>query len=128
MTERTRVRALPLFALSAISIFSLLSTSLAGALQPSGTVTGKVYECPGLANSSHIAPIHASVALIRDRRTWNTQLVTFSRRTLAGSFSISDPAGRYEVVVAIPGYPVVWVTIKSGVQRVVDFGVIACPT
>jgi hypothetical protein len=43
-----------------------------------------------------------------------------------GSFSLSAPAGRYAVVVAVPNYPVRWVTIKSGVHKVVRLPIIVC--
>ncbi len=127
MIVRTRVRAVALFVLSALSALSLSTNSSAGALQPNGTATGKVYECPGNADNRPIPPTHASVALIRNQRTWDTQLITFSRKTFSGSFALTAPAGRYEVVVAIPGYPVRWIKLTSGDHKRVDFGVIACP-
>jgi hypothetical protein len=131
MATRTHIRAVPLFALSALSVLTLSWATSAGAVQPNGTVTGKLFQCgPGpvasVPGQPAPKPSPVSIALVRNQRTWAAQLVAFSKKTWSGSFSLSAPAGRYEVVVAIPAYPVRWVTIKSGAHKVVSFGVIAC--
>ena len=131
MKTRTCVRAMSLLALSALSALSLSWASSAGALQPNGTVTGKLFQCgPGpvvsVPGQPAPTPTSVSVALVRNQRTWAAQLVGFSKKTWSGSFSLSAPAGRYEVVAAIPSYPVRWVTITSGAHTVVRFGRIAC--
>jgi hypothetical protein len=131
MATRAHIRAVPLFALSALSVLSLSWASSAGAVQPNGTVTGTVHECgsgqivsgPGQRAPT---PTPASVALVQNQRTGNTQLVRFSNKTWSGSFSLSAPPGRYEVVIAVPNYPVRWVTIKSGAHKVVNLPMIVC--
>ena len=103
----------------------------AGASHALGFVSGKVALCGGVAYAPGQpipGPVPASVSLVRNQMTSDSVLVRFSKMNYGGTCLLTAPAGRYEVVVAIPDYPVRRVTIKSGVHKVASFGVIVCPS
>jgi hypothetical protein len=98
-----------------------------------GTVFGTVLECnPGTVLSTPGKPLPTPtptvVILVRGDSTFSSYFVRFgSRSPWVGSFTFRAPAGRYEVISALPGYQVSWVTVVSGTKRTVVFRHYACP-
>jgi len=118
-------------AIAIVIAMTLRSTSSSAGVD--GTVYGTVVRCgPGTVVSvpgkQLPTPTPTFVVLVRDNRTFSSNLVKFeSRNPWTAAFEVQAPAGSYEVIVALPGYQVSWITVTSGDRSIVTFKHYACP-
>lgn len=130
---RTSVAAASATGIAFVIAAALMIPLPTSAASVDGKVSGTVLECgpgtivrvPGVPLPT---PAPTDVVLIRGNRTYSSYVVKFRSKTpWIGSFTFQAPAARYEVVVALPGYQVSWVTVLSGRQSFVAFRHFACP-
>jgi hypothetical protein len=90
-------------------------------------ITGTLRECPPDPAFGRTAPTPATVVLLRNGRTYNSQSIVFPKSSdWSGVFKFSVQPGSYQVVSSYQG-PAPKVIAKAGGKYIVSFGVIGCP-